>query len=80
MLCQIRTLSETFVTALDWASKRLFIGVNSQMVEEVASLSELLVTAWILALHDSPDSSCLNMFVSQDFVICSIRYMFALAH
>ena len=80
MLSQIRTLCETFVASLDRASKGLFIGVDPKMVEEVASLSELLVTAGILALHDSPDSSCLDMLVSQDFVICSIRNMFALAH
>lgn len=80
MLSQVGTLGKAFVTARDRASKRLFVGVNPQMIKEIASFSELFVTSRILTLHNSPDSPSINMFVPENLVVCSIRNMFAFAN
>ena len=50
------------------------------MVEEVASLPELLVASRVLALHYPSDSSGLSVFVSQNFEILGIWDMLALTH
>ena len=65
------------MTACNRARERFFVGVNPQMVKEVASFPELFVTPRILAFHDPSDSSCLYVLVSQYFVVCCIRHMFA---
>jgi hypothetical protein len=53
MFLKIRALRKTFRTIRYYALERLLLGVNSQMVEEIAPLSEFLATAWVLALHNS---------------------------
>ena len=62
------------------ACKRFFIGVDSEVIEEIASFPELLVTTRILTLHDSPDPPGVCMFVSQYFVIGCVRNMFGFAN
>ena len=80
MLGQIRTLRKALMTALDGTGKRLFVGVNPQVVEEVASFAELFMAARILALHNSSNSSCVYVFVSQNFVIRSVGHVLAFTH
>jgi hypothetical protein len=77
MLGQIGALGKAFVTPLDRTGKRFFVGVNSQMVEEVASFAELLVTAWVLTLHDSSDPPRLYVLVSQYLVVGGVGNMLA---
>jgi hypothetical protein len=80
VLGQIGTLRETFCATGYWALKRFFPSMNSQMIEEVASLSELLATTLILALHYTSDSFSIIMFVPKNFVMGSVGNVFALAN
>lgn len=80
MFCQICALSETLMAALNWTPKGLLIGMDSQMIEEVASFSELFMATRVLTLHDSSDSSCFYVLIPQYFVICSVRNMLAFAY
>ena len=80
MFGQIRALGKALVTALYGAGKRLFIGVDPQMIKEVASFAELFVATRVLTLHDPPNPPGVNMFVSQYLVICCIWHMFAFTH
>ena len=80
MFCEIRTLRKALMTALNGATKRLFVSVNPQVIKEVASFAELFMATRILAFHYSSDPSCVHMFVSQYLVIRSVGHMLAFAH
>ena len=73
MFLKIRALRETFVTTWNFTGKRFFLSVNSQMVEEVASLSELFQA--ILAFHYSSDPFCFRVKIFQNLEIFGIRDM-----
>ena len=79
MLLQIRTLRKLFRTAVICTFKRFFLGVNSQMVKEIASLSEVLATVWEGALHDSPDPLRFCMLELQNSKVAGVRDVSALA-
>ena len=64
VLGQISALRETFSAPWYRAFKRLFSGMNSQMIEKVTSLSELLAAALILAFHYAANPFRLIVFVS----------------
>lgn len=60
-------------------NKRFFFSVDSEMVEEVAPLSELFAALGELAFHESTDSFGVPMLISQDFVKAGVRNVLALA-
>jgi hypothetical protein len=70
MLLQISRLRETFTTTWNITHEGLFICVDSEVVEEVASLSELFSA--ILAFHDSSHSFCVWVKIFQNFIMLSI--------
>lgn len=80
MFRQICTLSKALMTALNRTGKWLLICMDPQMIEKVASFSELFVAAWVLAFHDSSDPPCFYMFVPEYLVIRGIRHMFTFTH
>lgn len=54
------------------------MGMDSEVIEEVAALSELLTTALVLALHYSPYPLCTLVFISEYFIMSRIRDMLGL--
>lgn len=70
MFLKIRALRKTFVAPWDVAGEGLLLGVDPQVVEEVAALPELLQA--VLALHDSSDPFCFGMKIFEDLEILCI--------
>ena len=79
MLLKIRTLGKTFCTARDGAHEGLLLGVDPQVIEKVASLSELLATVLVLTLHNSSNPFGALVFISQNFIMGSIWNMLGFA-
>lgn len=79
MLLKIRTLGKTFCTARDGAHEGLLLSVDPKVVEKVASLSELLATVLVLALHNSSNPFGALVFISQNFIMGSIWNMLGFA-
>jgi hypothetical protein len=53
--------------------------VDPEVVKKVASLSELLATVLVLTLHNSSNSFCILMLISQNFIMGSIWNMLGFA-
>ena len=73
MLLEIRALCETLLAVGHRANKGLLVGMDPQMVKEVAPLLELLKT--ILALHQSSNSLCYWVLKSEYLEVLGVWNM-----
>lgn len=75
MLVQICSLSEAETTI--WLGTHIgsLISVNAQMVKEIVPLSEPFVAAIVIAFEYSNVSLGLRVFICEDTVLFSCRYM-----
>lgn len=80
MLLEVSALRKLPITPVITAFEGLLLGVDSEVVKEVTSLSEVLSAIWEGALHDPPDSFGLCVLELQDSEGTRVRDVSALAN
>ena len=79
MLLEVCTLRKALGTSRYSASEGLLLCVYPEVIEEVASLSELFSAILVAALHDSPDALRARVLIAENLIVRSIRNMLGLA-